>query len=107
VKLAACEPWLRWRRDESTATPTLSAIERPRALDAESEWSTLVDAIDLLPDAERHTLLLYAWEDLSYEDIAAALEIPVGTVRSRLNRARRRLRTVHRDSEQSSEGTAR
>ena len=41
---------------------------------------------------ERDTLLLFAWGQLSYEDIAAALSIPVGTVRSRLNRARRRLR---------------
>lgn len=63
-------------------------------LDAENEWSAIVDAIDVLPNAERHTLMLFVWEDLSYEDIAAALDVPVGTVRSRLNRARRRLRDV-------------
>jgi RNA polymerase sigma factor (sigma-70 family) len=62
--------------------------------DADQSWSMLVDAIDELPDAERHTLLLYAWEELSYEDIAAALDVPIGTVRSRLNRARRRLRAA-------------
>jgi RNA polymerase sigma-70 factor (ECF subfamily) len=50
--------------------------------------------IAALPPGERDALLLYAWEDLGYEDIAAALGIPVGTVRSRLNRARRRLREV-------------
>jgi RNA polymerase sigma-70 factor (ECF subfamily) len=89
-------------------------------VDAEHEWSTLVDAIDVLPNAERHTLMLYVWEDLSYEDIAVALDVPVGTVRSRLNRARRRLRGVqdidrrvpgpvspHRDSAHRTEGTAR
>lgn len=43
------------------------------------------------PD-QRDVLLLYAWEDLSYEEIASALSIPVGTVRSRLARARARLR---------------
>ncbi|MFI2562827.1 RNA polymerase sigma factor [Paenarthrobacter sp. NPDC018779] len=42
---------------------------------------------------DRETLLLYAWADLTYEGIALAMEVPVGTVRSRLNRARRTLRS--------------
>ncbi len=41
---------------------------------------------------QRDVLLLYAWEELSYEEIATALGVPVGTVRSRLARARARLR---------------
>jgi len=40
---------------------------------------------------DRDTLLLYAWADLTYEQIAQALGVPVGTVRSRLNRVRRKL----------------
>lgn len=43
---------------------------------------------------QRDVLLLHVWEDLSYEEIAIALEIPVGTVRSRLARARARLRSA-------------
>lgn len=43
------------------------------------------------PPGDRDVLLLFAWEQLSYQDIALALGIPVGTVRSRLNRARRKL----------------
>lgn len=54
----------------------------------------IVDAIDTLPDGERDALLLFAWEELDYEEVAAALAIPVGTVRSRLNRARKRLRQL-------------
>ena len=65
------------------------------AVDADVAWSMLVEVIETLPDAERQTLLLYAWEELGDEDIATTLGIPVGTVRSRLNRARRRLRTAN------------
>jgi RNA polymerase sigma-70 factor (ECF subfamily) len=39
-------------------------------------------------------LVLHVWEGLAYEDVALALDIPVGTVRSRLNRARTRLREL-------------
>jgi RNA polymerase sigma factor (sigma-70 family) len=40
----------------------------------------------------RDTLLLAAWSDLTYEEIATALGVPVGTVRSRLSRARSKVR---------------
>ncbi len=41
---------------------------------------------------QRDVLLLFAWGELSYEEIALALTIPVGTVRSRMSRARSHLR---------------
>ena len=65
-----------------------------RAVDARDAYSVVTNAIAKLPDGERDALLLYVWEELDYEDIAAALGIPVGTVRSRLNRARTRLREL-------------
>ncbi|WP_231603887.1 RNA polymerase sigma factor [Salinibacterium sp. NG22] len=52
----------------------------------------MAGAIRKLPARDRDALLLYAWGDLDYEGVALALNIPVGTVRSRLNRARRVLR---------------
>lgn len=52
----------------------------------------LVAGLVQLDVRDRETLLLFAWADLSYEEIAAALEIPLGTVRSRIHRARRALR---------------
>jgi RNA polymerase sigma-70 factor (ECF subfamily) len=64
------------------------------ALDADHRWPQVVAGIAELPAGERDALLLFAWEELSYEEIAAALEIPLGTVRSRINRARRRLREL-------------
>ena len=61
------------------------------AADAGARWARVADAIGVLPEAERQVLLLFAWEELSYEEIATALGVPVGTVRSRLSRARGRL----------------
>ena len=52
----------------------------------------LAAALAALPAGDRDVLLLIAWADLSYEETAAALGIPVGTVRSRLHRARRKVR---------------
>lgn len=51
-------------------------------------------AIAALPDAQRETLLLKLQQELSYEEIAEVLAIPVGTVRSRLHHAVRQLRLV-------------
>jgi RNA polymerase sigma-70 factor (ECF subfamily) len=51
-------------------------------------------ALASLRDDDRDVLLLFAWADLSYEAIGAALGIPIGTVRSRLHRARRRCREL-------------
>lgn len=51
------------------------------------------EVIKSLPQRERQVLALIADGDLSYEEAASALEVPIGTVRSRLARARNRLRT--------------
>jgi len=64
------------------------------ALDARLLFPRVADAIEALPDGEREALLLFAWEELSYQGVAEALELPIGTVRSRLNRARARLREL-------------
>jgi len=53
----------------------------------------LHDALSSLDRSQLDVLLLYAWEELSYEEIADALGVPIGTVRSRLSRARERLRS--------------
>ncbi len=63
-------------------------------LDAVDLLPRVAEALALLPDGERDALLLYAWEELGYEEIASALEVPIGTVRSRINRARQSLREL-------------
>ena len=52
----------------------------------------LAASLARLPEELRDTLLLVAWSDLSYQEAATALGIPVGTVRSRISRARSKLR---------------
>jgi RNA polymerase sigma factor (sigma-70 family) len=52
----------------------------------------LADALSSLTAADRDALLLLAWADFDYEQIARTLEIPIGTVRSRIHRARHRVR---------------
>ena len=59
---------------------------------ASASRGRLAAALRDLPPEDRDVLLLYAWAQLTYEQIAQTLDIPVGTVRSRLHRVRRRLR---------------
>jgi RNA polymerase sigma factor (sigma-70 family) len=59
---------------------------------AERLRPVLLGVLAELSPADRELVLLVAWAELSYEQAAQALEIPVGTVRSRLHRTRARVR---------------
>jgi RNA polymerase sigma factor (sigma-70 family) len=72
------------------ALDDIAALES--RVDAEASVKRINSALRRMATRDRDALLLHAWADLSYEEIALALGIPVGTVRSRLNRARRVLR---------------
>ncbi|MGW0432470.1 RNA polymerase sigma factor [Micromonospora sp. NPDC003197] len=75
-----------------TASEASHADRVATVVTAQSLRQTLFDALAKLSDGDRDVLLLIAWEELTYDQVAAALAIPVGTVRSRLNRARKLLR---------------
>ena len=62
-------------------------------VDASVATGRIARTLKSMAATDRETLLLYAWADLTYEGIAAAMDVPVGTVRSRLNRARKTLRS--------------
>jgi RNA polymerase sigma-70 factor (ECF subfamily) len=68
-------------------------------IDSTARMAAVLDAIDDLPAREREVLGLVAWSGLSYEQAAAALDVPVGTVRSRLSRARARLARLTTEGE--------
>jgi RNA polymerase sigma factor (sigma-70 family) len=76
-----------------------------RRLDAGAQQRVLASALADLRPEEREILLLHAWADLGYDEIAAALSIPAGTVKSRLHRARDRLRNRLDASGQSASET--
>ena len=70
-----------------------------QALERRELRSAMGHAIDQLPASARETLLLREVDGLSYAQIAEALEIPKGTVMSRLHYARRRVQELLRESE--------
>ncbi len=114
VEYASARPWLfgiaanllrqhfRTRQRATRAHQRLTTTSLGYVPDTTEESSRRVDASLAAPDlakslavlraVEREVLLAYAIGDLSYVEIAEALGIPVGTVRSRLARARQRIR---------------
>jgi len=64
------------------------APDPEHSLIRQSRRDQVHDAIDRLPPEFRETLILREIEDLSYKEIASVLKVPVGTVMSRLSRAR-------------------
>ena len=115
----ALRPWLygiatnlvaRHRRVEARRLSALARADRRASADpddladladraaarvsAQQLRKPLAQALAQLPDHDRDVLLLVSLADLSYEEVAAALSIPAGTVGSRLNRARRKVRTA-------------
>ena len=66
--------------------------------DADGERTLMVrdalHALNTLSEEQRSLLLLIAVEDFSYQEAAALFSVPVGTIMSRLSRARTNLRTV-------------
>jgi RNA polymerase sigma-70 factor (ECF subfamily) len=63
-------------------------------LDDQAATRRLLSVFGRLPRREQDVVALCDWSELSYEDAAVALDIPIGTVRSRLARGRRRLREL-------------
>lgn len=72
--------------------PDLGESGSPEKLFFERNWSQPIrDAMEKLPEEYRIPVLLCDVEGFAYQEIAEILDIPIGTVRSRLNRARRKL----------------
>ncbi|WP_020179912.1 sigma-70 family RNA polymerase sigma factor [Methylopila sp. M107] len=87
---------LRRRRSRGVEVALDDAAEP--AVDGGQESSVgmrdLLAALDQLPEDHKSILLLVGVEDLTYEEAAGVLDVPIGTVMSRLSRGRQRLRTL-------------
>jgi RNA polymerase sigma-70 factor (ECF subfamily) len=70
------------------------ADDSDQRADDEELMGRALGLVARLPRREQEVFVLCAWSRLSYEDAAVALRIPVGTVRSRLSRARARLQEL-------------
>ncbi|SDJ07416.1 RNA polymerase sigma factor [Nonomuraea jiangxiensis] len=80
---------------ERTGTDPVTAPFTDRSDDrvsAEASRRRLAGALATLPKGHRDALLLVAWAGLTYPEVAEALGVRIGTVRSRINRAREKLR---------------
>jgi RNA polymerase sigma factor (sigma-70 family) len=86
----AYERWL--TREKSDGTEL--AFQVTVAIDAQHDFSAVAAVLERQSIEEVETLLLFAWEQLTYVQIAEALAIPVGTVRSRIHRVRQHLQEV-------------
>lgn len=92
-----------WRALAATGADPLDGVRRladgiadrvSERVDAAQATRALAGALAAMPQGQRNVLLLVAWGGLDYAEVAAALRLPIGTVRSRLHRARERLRRV-------------
>lgn len=81
----------RRRPEDSAGDDVPELAQRPTQADA-LEVRDLDRLLQRLPPEQREVLLLVGVEELSYQDVAVAVGVPVGTVMSRLSRARARLR---------------
>ncbi len=96
---------LRKRQAKPSETLNPSAPESPPVADAQEQARRIEEAMERLDPEKRAVLLLRAREQLPYEAIAAALDIPVGTVMSRLARARKALLHELAQTGNSSQGS--
>ena len=89
----------RWHQADEETLAALPANDMVRAVEARIELAAVRSAIDALPPDQRAVLMLVTVEGQSYRDAAEILEVPIGTVMSRLARARLAL-VEHRNATQ-------
>jgi RNA polymerase sigma-70 factor, ECF subfamily len=105
----AVRVWQRQLRRPKTAEPlteaqseSLSVPGPETQLDATLDQQAVQHALTKLPEAQRLSVVLFYREQLSYEEIAKATDVPLGTVKSRLHEGLKRLRRLLGGEERAS-----
>lgn len=107
---AALVPWMfgiarrtvmtRLRVKYATAEVPIADLDVPSTeaqdaeWDREVEWASVEQALTRMPVVERDVLVLFHLQELSLRDLAQVLDVPEGTVKSRLHRARKQMRAL-------------
>ncbi len=79
--------------DEDMVLSAKSNNQPERILSQKERQKAVLKAVDLLPSKLKKVIILYEFEDLSYEQISKKLNIPIGTVKSRISNARKLLQS--------------
>ena len=82
------------QRNDYARAADSSHFTVPPSQDKKLEFADLMDALQELPADQREALILVTVENMSYEEAAAICDCPIGTIKSRVNRARARLETL-------------
>ena len=86
--------WIKRVTTFSTCQEPQSDYEAPFDIEKQEEYQELYQMIQKLPTKYKDVILLFYYKELSYEEISQILGIPEGTVRSRLARARTKLKKM-------------
>jgi RNA polymerase sigma-70 factor (ECF subfamily) len=97
-----CHTWIRRNRvDRQEITLDMDLYDKPQESDSpelalikEVDHELLMNALEKLPAEFRELIVLREFEELSYKQIADVVKVPIGTVMSRLSRARKRLELI-------------
>lgn len=88
-------------RDDGFDVPDEKATNAYERLAQQERYALLQSAVEKLPEDQRAVLILRDFQQLSYDEMAETLKQPVGTIKSRLNRAREKVKKLIEQAEQN------